>query len=452
MTEERVCRCRNTDGIKVVPHKHIEMPEELREFIVETVFPKLGHNDRKYLGYWFSTTTSVLERYEELQHFIHESVFPKLDMDERNYLAKWFTVIFSDGFESNDFSAWTGTGGAPTVTNAVAHHGTYSMLSDADPEYAYKTFSDENTVYAKIDWYSTDLPSSTAEYDHAITLTDGGTGADNIIALLRLYYSDTPPHYYWRLSHLDGAGLSAVSSGLISLSTGTWYCLELYALVNDGAGAVECWMDEVSQASASGLDNDGRGDIAAVIVGRTFSSGGVTHYTDCVIVADAGPIGCSCVPFAEEEEYHVIRETWFSEPDDVIALTQAASDDVLPNVVLPVLAGRTIDRVYVGFAIGFIENAHAAANGFTAAVDVMIKASAGVWDTDDIPAINLKDNQIMTAGSEKRAGVVFIGDQDVSAEVTAFNDTYNMRIDACTVDNDGLSLYDVQTFLVVIYH
>jgi len=151
-------------------------------------------------------------------------------------------------------------------------------------------------------------------------------------------------------------------------------------------------------------------------------------------------------------QYHVIKETWFSAPDDVIGLTQAASDDNLPSVTLPVLAGRTIDRVFVGFAIGFIENTHAAANGLTAAINVRVMRDDGAWDTNDITAVALPDNSLMTGGSEKRAGVVFIGEADVSSEVDVFNDTYLMRLDGCTVDNDFLNLYDVQTFLVVIYH
>lgn len=151
-------------------------------------------------------------------------------------------------------------------------------------------------------------------------------------------------------------------------------------------------------------------------------------------------------------QYQVVKETFFSAPDDLIALTQAASDDDLPGVVLPNLVGRTIDRVYVGFAIGFIENTNAAANALTGAVEVRIKTTGGAWGVDCVTAIDLPDNALMTAGSEKRAGVVFIGELDVSGEVDIFNETYVLRLEDCTVDNDFLNLYDVQTFLTVIYH
>ena len=120
-------------------------------------------------------------------------------------------------------------------------------------------------------------------------------------------------------------------------------------------------------------------------------------------------------------------------------------------MTLPNQAG-SIDRVYVGFAIGFIENTDAGANALSGAVNVRVMKDDGAWDTDDVTAIALPDNSLMTAGSEKRAGVVFIGEPDVSSEVDVFNDTYLMRLDGCTVDNDFLNLYDVQTFLIVVYH
>ncbi len=150
-------------------------------------------------------------------------------------------------------------------------------------------------------------------------------------------------------------------------------------------------------------------------------------------------------------QYHVVRDTWFSDLDDFIALTQAASDDVLPPVTIPDIGG-TIDRVYLGWVISSITNADAGANGLTAAVNVRIMKDDGAWGADDIPAINLPDNALMTAGNSSRDGVCVIGDIDISSEVDVFNDTYLVRIEDCTVDNDGLSLYDVQTFLIVYYH
>ncbi len=150
-------------------------------------------------------------------------------------------------------------------------------------------------------------------------------------------------------------------------------------------------------------------------------------------------------------QYHVVRGTWFSDLDDIIALTQAASDDVLPPVTLPNIGG-TIDRVYLGVVISSITNDDAAANGLSAAVNIRIMRDDGAWGVNDIPAINLPDNALMTAGTSSRDGVCIVGDIDISAEVDVFNDTYLIRIEDCTVDNDLFYLFDVQTFLIVYYH
>ncbi|MEM2995645.1 MAG: hypothetical protein QXI91_06520, partial [Candidatus Bathyarchaeia archaeon] len=37
-----------------------------------------------------------------------------------------YATIFSDGFESGDFSAWTGTVGSPTIVSSPTHHGAYA--------------------------------------------------------------------------------------------------------------------------------------------------------------------------------------------------------------------------------------------------------------------------------------------------------------------------------------
>jgi len=55
------------------------------------------------------------------------------------------TELFSNGFEEGNFNAWSGTSGAPTVQDAIKHHGTYaeqaSNAGSGATDYAYKTVS-----------------------------------------------------------------------------------------------------------------------------------------------------------------------------------------------------------------------------------------------------------------------------------------------------------------------
>ena len=57
--------------------------------------------------------------------------------------------IFSDGFESGNFSAWTGTNGSPSIVKSPVHHGSYAAQANAAYEYWYKTFSGQTVVYVR---------------------------------------------------------------------------------------------------------------------------------------------------------------------------------------------------------------------------------------------------------------------------------------------------------------
>lgn len=146
-----------------------------------------------------------------------------------------------------------------------------------------------------------------------------------------------------------------------------------------------------------------------------------------------------------------LTRTFYSVIDDVIDLTQASSDDDLPNVVLPNIIG-TIKEVYVGVKIRMIENTNANANAINgAALKVRIKKSTGAWGTDDVVAIDLTDNMWAVAASTREGGDVIVGENNVSSEVDSFNATYNIRFEDNIVDQDNLRLNDVQTFLIVTY-
>ena len=86
------------------------------------------------------------------------------------------TVIFSDGFESGNFSAWTGDvvssvgGESISIIDTLPHHDTYSFQStipnDTNGNYAayiYKTFTGVTNASTRVYWTPT---------------TDAGSGAN----------------------------------------------------------------------------------------------------------------------------------------------------------------------------------------------------------------------------------------------------------------------------------
>lgn len=299
---DRNCQCRNrkNSGVTIVPHKHIEMPEELKEFIIETVFPKLGHNDRKYLGYWFSTTThAVLERHDELSHFIHETVFPLLSTGERNYLAQWFTIIHADQFEIglNGWNALTGT-----IVESDAHHGTHSLECDGSDKFAnYFNFGGIGAeTYHKFHVKWSANPGS-GEYLDFFNARD--FSGDRNLANIGLIESGGT--VYWRILYQDGGEFRANATEKTDPAVDTYTCIEIYIKCESGSddGELQFWVDgtELASVTQTGL-NTVSTNIQISRYGNFESDYTVTVHLDCVIIADAGPIGCADTPFLPSVE------------------------------------------------------------------------------------------------------------------------------------------------------
>lgn len=191
--------------------------------------------------------------------------------------------IFTDGFESGDFTAWTGTssneGGQPTVQSGVIHTGTYAMQcvlsANGYQAWTYKDITSANTVYIRAYVRFSKIPVSGEAYNNiidcyrvsdsfgglSIRIVPDGSGG----ALFRAYNN-----YYGTTD--DG------SACVIN----TWYCVETK---NTNTGAENWWVDGVDQGSC------GNGAVAMDrvrvgfwhIVGSTSS----TMQIDCVVVADA---------------------------------------------------------------------------------------------------------------------------------------------------------------------
>jgi hypothetical protein len=199
-------------------------------------------------------------------------------------------IIFSDGFESGDFSAWTATGGSgthsETVVTSPVHHGSYAakLYVEGDSEsYARKSFTQQTPVYFRVYLQSSATPSS----GWALTL-------------LYLYYSA----YYqygayvrwvndagtlkWELAVKDdGAEWHYARSTTPTINTNQWYCVELKVdSATEGNGEARLYVDGTEIASLTGLTmtETGKPDTAEI---RVYNYPVTTSvYYDCVVVAN----------------------------------------------------------------------------------------------------------------------------------------------------------------------
>lgn len=184
------------------------------------------------------------------------------------------TTIFSDGFESGDFSAWTNTTGTPEVVNTYAHHGIYSeKINDTTTEYATKTFgSTYADFYVRCYVYFTSLPPSDNYGIGVITAGKASSWAyATIVRIQQVSGVD-------RFGILSGAHSYVNGSSIVQ--TGQWYCIELHR--KTGSGKTELFVNGSLEASFA-YDYY---DVDTLWSGGTAQLSSVA-YIDCVVVADA---------------------------------------------------------------------------------------------------------------------------------------------------------------------
>lgn len=210
-------------------------------------------------------------------------------------------TIFSDGFESGDFSEWTGTTGSPTVTSTNPHHGSYEMTINSD-EYAYIEFTTTATVYTRFYVNFQTIPTSNGQYADLMAVRDGydgtwgaipyiyRTGAKNWLYCAKGDWSDCSDTYQW------------------DPSTDTWYCLEVGFYQHASAGWIRVWLDGVLRIEETGLDTSGC-STDTIFMGQ-YDHGGtqLTMLYDCVVIDNSTYIG----PETEGNEEYFYGNTTIS--------------------------------------------------------------------------------------------------------------------------------------------
>jgi hypothetical protein len=242
----------------------------------------------------------VLKDAKALEDYVHTKVFPKVSASQREYLAQFFTELFSDGFESGDFSAWTGTStgsgagisGTMSVQSTIKHHGTYaakSYLPENSDAWAtcYKNFATSYSImYARAYIQFDALPSSGQHRQISPCIMD----VNAAYHLSSVFLFNDNGNYKWELRYkTNTVNENIANSAAETINANQWYCIESYFKgANDGTGEVKLWVDGVLKISVTGLNN---GNVLA----ERLETGGwqngsvypaVNIYIDCVVVAD----------------------------------------------------------------------------------------------------------------------------------------------------------------------
>lgn len=134
-----------------------------------------------------------------------------------------------------------------------------------------------------------------------------------------------------------------------------------------------------------------------------------------------------------------------------VVLPAVAANLSLPSVTIPadaIPSGAVIRRVTAGISFRKGVESSAALNAVAGDQEIQVRIDTpGTF----INAIHIEDNTLSHAASSTEGGVLIMGSDDVSSEVSVVNATYEFQWTLAVVDGASITLHDVQTYLLVEY-
>jgi hypothetical protein len=181
------------------------------------------------------------------------------------------TIIFSDGFESGSFSAWTSHGGTPTVQSTIVHSGTYAMEATATGQYVEKdNFASTSDLFLRFYVYFASVPTSgfTAV---AYVYNSAWTG-QVFVGIL---------NGRWVIQ--DQSGVDHVVTSPVPVA-GQWYSVEIERKAGSGNGVLNLWINgaNVFSSTTETITNNA----ANLIIGEAYSTTNFNLYLDDVVLAN----------------------------------------------------------------------------------------------------------------------------------------------------------------------
>ena len=247
------------------------------------------------------------------------------------------SIIFQDGFESGDISAWTGTNtssGTLTVSTTRVHDGTYAaqgvVSSNSGWAVVYEDIASASTVYWS-GWLwidSQNIPSgNTAKF---MEMLNGW----NPVA--RVGVTNNNGTLNWALSYGDGNGNETFANSNSTLSLQTWYFVEAAAYANATAGWTQLWINgtsvknniNVNTGSAINRIDVGASDfvVTAYIDSVESASSFISQSTYYTISASAGS-GGSISPSGSVQVAANGNQTFTITPNNGYSISQVTVDN-----------------------------------------------------------------------------------------------------------------------------
>jgi len=242
------------------------------------------------------------------------------------------TEIFSDGFESGDFSAWDGTSDSGVaVETANPYQGSYNYESNCSGGGAdaniMKLFTETAKVYGRIYFNIESDEGTSIIYTAFMEFSDSSW--HRLAALGYNYASRNLTLKYYN----NSGAFDLVSSQ--TLEVNKWYCLEVEYYSAD-AGEVKVWLDGTEVSDLAVSTNNSLYKSNRMMVGIRDNWRGDVHIDfDCVVIDTEyiGPISSSSSVDIGEIESSV-STAYYGENFNLSAVITSSSNTDFTNATL----------------------------------------------------------------------------------------------------------------------
>lgn len=221
---------------------------------------------------------------------------------------------FTDGFESADASAWTGTsitgGGAIDYVQDPRFRGSYAANctnagsnTTSYPSDFYEDLNASNAVYARGYFYfDTNVFPFEDSSDRITMIMWGLVGSDRVGSAQVENVSGT---LKWVARFINAQGYVTLFNSTPTVTEQTWWCIEFYASIDASNGAVGMWVNGTQIIYQTGLNTTRYGNINKVHFGNPWPNM-IDHncsiYVDSCVVSDSY-IGVEPPETPEQEFY-----------------------------------------------------------------------------------------------------------------------------------------------------
>jgi len=206
-------------------------------------------------------------------------------------------VLFKDGFERGDFSAWNGTyttvGDNATVASTYPYDGVYHgrfqtgpIVSGSKYAYSYVELSQAvSEVYARGYFYIVEgLPLNDNDDRFGLISFEVGGQLQCIFRVLRSSGVDR-----FNIVGLNCTGFVQKSTDTVYPVEGRWYCLEFYIKVHATSGEYRAWINGLEQIVITNLNTTYCGTgVSRVRFGLTYTvnaQNSIEVYCDSVVIS-----------------------------------------------------------------------------------------------------------------------------------------------------------------------